>query len=135
MKASNTLHNQLNSLPPYETPKLAAAVESLTPEQIDRLPFGVTLLDANNVIRLLNKTEAESSGFGNRVTVGRLFFVDVAPCMNNSYVRGRIEKARQAGVLDIIFTFVGDFSDSDRELTVRAQSGRDGALWIFIQRA
>lgn len=125
----------MNLLPSFETSKLAAAVEALTPEQIDLLPFGVTLLDANNIVRLRNKTEAEISGFGNRATVGRLFYVDVAPCMNNSFVRGRIEKARQAGLLDITFSFVGDFSDSDRELTVRAQSGKDGGLWIFIQRA
>jgi photoactive yellow protein len=125
----------MTSLPSFETPKLADAIEALTPEQIDQLPFGVTLLDQDNVVRILNKAEAETSGFVGRPTVGRLFFVDVAPCMNNGYFKGRIDRARRDGTLDITFSFVGDFSDAEGELTVRAQSAKDGGTWIFIQRA
>jgi photoactive yellow protein len=125
----------MNALPAFETPKLAEAVEALAPSEIDALPFGATLLDASNIIRIRNKTEAETSGLKDTSTVGRLYFVDVAPCLNNGYFKGKIEKARQNGTLDITFTFVGDFSDSDRELTVRAQSARDGGTWIFIRRS
>jgi photoactive yellow protein len=122
-------------LPTFDTPKLAVAVEALTQHQMDSLPFGVIGLDAHNVVRVYNKTEAECSGFKERTALGRLCFVDVAPCLSNSFFKGRIEKARKEGVLDIRFSFVGDFSDSERELTVRAQSGKDGGFWIFIQRA
>ncbi len=122
-------------LPTFDTPKLAVAVEALTQEQMDNLPFGVIGLDAQNVVRVYNKTEAECSGFKERTALGRFCFVDVAPCLSNSFFKGRIDKARREGALDIRFTFVGDFSDSERELTIRAQSGKDGGCWIFIQRA
>jgi photoactive yellow protein len=123
-----------NSLPAFDTPKLANVIETLTQEELDLLPYGVTGLDAQNLVRVFNKTEAERSGFGQRVAAGRLYFFDIAPCLNNSHFRGRIDKARREGALDIRFSFVGDFSDSERELTVRAQSGKDGGCWIFIQR-
>ncbi len=124
----------MDTLPMFDTPKLAEAVEALSGEQLDLLPFGVTGLDKNNIVRVFNKAEAELSGYGERASLGRLFFTDVAPCMNNGYFKGRIEKALREGTLDIRFTFLGDFSDSDRELTVRAQSASDGGCWIFIKR-
>ena len=121
-------------LPTFETAKLAEAIKSLTPEQIDQLPFGVVGLDSFSVVRLRNR--AEDAMFPQKGSVlGRLFFVDVAPCMNNDYFRGRIDKARRDGTLDITFTFVGDDSDAQRELTVRAQAAKDGGTWIFIKRA
>jgi photoactive yellow protein len=119
----------------FDTPNLSELVAAMTPSELDLLPFGVTLLDAENIVRIRNKPEADLSAFGDRPFVGRQFFVDVAPCMNNGYFKGRIEKARQAGTLDITFTFVGDFTDTNRELTVRAQSAKDGGTWLFIQRA
>jgi photoactive yellow protein len=123
-----------NSLPPFDTPKLADAVERLTQEQLDLLPYGVTGLDAHDIVRVRNRYETELSGYGDRLAVGRLFFADVAPCLNNPYFKGRIEKARRDGTLDITFKFVGDFSDAGRELTVRIQSGKDEGCWIFIRR-
>ena len=93
-------------------------------------------LDSNDQVRVYNATEARLSGYGSsRPSHGRSFFVDVAPCMNNSYFKGLIDKARAAGTLDIRFTFVGDFADRNRELTVRAQSARDGGIWIFHRRS
>jgi photoactive yellow protein len=124
----------MSDLPDFETPRLAEAVEALTQAQIDVLPFGVIGLDPQGVVRLYSKTEATMSGWGTRPTLVRDFFTDVAPCMNNDYFRGRIDKARAAGKLDIRFTFVGDFSDRNRELTVRVQSAKDGGTWIFHKR-
>ena len=122
------------SLPSFDTPRLADAVERFSQEQLDLLPFGVTGLDAQDIVRVRNSYEADISGYGDRLAVGRLFFADVAPCLNNPYFKGRIEKARRDGTLDITFKFVGDFSDAERELTVRVQSGKDEGCWIFIQR-
>lgn len=55
--------------------------------------------------------------------------------MNNGLFKGRIDKAMKSGTLDIEFTFVGDFSDRNRELHVRVQSATDGGVWIFHHRA
>jgi photoactive yellow protein len=125
----------MHGLPAFDTPKLAEAVEKLTPEQLDMLPFGVIGLDAQNMVRVYNKTEAQLSGYDARIARGKLFFTDVAPCMNNGYFKGRIDKALKAGTLDVSFTFIGDFSDRDRELSVRAQAAKDGGVWIFHRRS
>ena len=124
----------MSSLPDFDTIKLADAIESLTPEEVDQLPFGVIGIDAEGAVRVFNKSEAHQSGYGSRPAFGKLFFIDVAPCMNNGYFKGRIDKARASGALDIYFSFVGDFSDSNRELTVRVQSAKDGGTWIAIKR-
>src|SRR5271166_27482 len=116
----------MKTLPDFDLPNLAEAIEALTPEQIDQLPFGVIGLDTQGAVRLYSKTEAEQSGFGSRPAHGKIYFEDVAPCMNNGYFKGRIDKARAAGKLDICCTFTGDFIDRDRDLTVRVQSAKDG---------
>lgn len=122
-------------LPTFSTPDLAGAVEALSRDKLDALPFGVIRLDENNVVQIYNKTEAKNSGRDERPTEGRLFFIDVAPCMDNGYFKGRIEQARKAGKLNISFTFIGDFADRAREISVRAQAANDGGIWIFHQRA
>jgi photoactive yellow protein len=125
----------MNALPDFEIPRLAEAVENLTQEQIDALPYGVIHLDAEETVVLLNKTEARLSGYDARAACGHGFFADIAPCMNNGYFKGRIDKAKRAGSLDIAFSFIGDFSDAEREFDVRVQSSRDGGYWIFNRRA
>jgi photoactive yellow protein len=125
----------VGTLPYFNQAKLAAAIEALTADELDMLPFGVIGLDPSGIVRVYNKTEAQLSGRKGRPTHGQAFFTDIAPCMNNEYFRGRIDKARLAGTLDIAFSFVGDFSDRNRELSVRVQSAADGGLWIFHHRA
>jgi photoactive yellow protein len=125
----------MNPLPEFTAPKLAAAIAMLSPEQINSLPFGVIALDQEGLVRFFSKTEATLSGYRSRPAFGRMFFTDVAPCMDNGTFKGRIDKARQAGPIDICFSFIGDFNDPERELTVRVQSAKDGGIWIFIQRS
>ena len=120
-------------LPDFKTQNLASAVEDLTDEQVDALPFGVIGLAPEGVVRRYNQTEAKLSGI-NFSALGRHFFVDVAPCMNNDYFKGRIDKALRSGKLDLSFSFIGDFADRERELFVRVQSARDGGMWIFHTR-
>lgn len=116
-------------LPSFETPDLAAAVELLQPDEVDQLDFGAVCLDAFGIVRVRNRAEDEL--FPQKISaVGRLFFTDVAPCLNNSHFKGRIDKARAAGTLDIGFKFTRDFEK--RDLRVRVQSGKESGTWIFI---
>ena len=80
-------------------------------------------------------SEASQSGYGARAAVGRHFFTEIAPCMDNESFRGRIDRALAAGKLDIAFTHIGDFADRGRTLDVRVQSATGGGCWIFLQRA
>ncbi len=121
------------SLPSFNTPNLAEAVEALPGDALDELPFGALCLDLQGIVRVYNKARAEQSGRGMMPTKGLSYFADVAPCLDNGYFKGRIDKARAAGALDISFSFIGDFNDRNREIAVRAQPAKDGGTWIFIQ--
>ena len=121
-------------LPDFDAADLARRVEQLATEQIDSLPFGAIRLAADNTILLQSAAERRLSGFGERASLGKHFFHDIAPCMDQEEYRGRIERALAAGKLDLQFTHYGDFEDRDRELTVRVQSASDGGCWIFMRR-
>lgn len=120
--------------PSFDTPQLAQAVEQLSPEVIDCLPFGAIKLDRAGEVTFISQRERELSGRGDRPYIGLAFFTDIAPCMNNPLFKGRIDAALAAGTLDAEFTHVGDFADRERELSVRAQSAADGGVWLFLQR-
>jgi photoactive yellow protein len=122
------------ALPDFHAPDLARVVERMVPEAVDALPFGAIRLDRDGHVVFYSRAERELSGIGTRPTLGRNFFLDIAPCMDNPAFRGRIESARAAGTLDIAFSHVGDFSDRSRELDVRVQSAADQGIWIFLQR-
>ncbi|MDP2357456.1 MAG: hypothetical protein Q8M31_15535 [Beijerinckiaceae bacterium] len=120
-------------LPDFQATRLAEAVEGLSPEALDQLPFGVIKLDPQGVVQVYNREESLRSGRGGMPAVGLQYFIDVAPCMDNGYFKGRIEKARAAGVLNISFEFIGDFNDRNREISVRVQAAKDGGSWIFTK--
>ena len=119
--------------PDFDHPDLARLVETLSADQLDRLPYGIIRLDQDGVVQIYNRTRSEESGRGGMPTIGLSYFDDIAPCLNNGYFKGRIEKARAAGELNIHFQFIGDFNDRDRELDVRVQAAKDGGTWIFIK--
>jgi photoactive yellow protein len=82
-------------LPDFASPRLAEAVEQLSVEQMDALPFGVVLLDPSGVVVRYSKTERRLSGFPHAVE-GRAFFGEIAPCMDTPSLKGRIERAMAA---------------------------------------
>ncbi|MBS0644613.1 MAG: hypothetical protein JSS43_32505 [Proteobacteria bacterium] len=121
-------------MPSFDQPRLARAVEALTPEQIDELPFGSIRLDESNQVVLFSQAEAKLSGY-RRSAAGMDFFADIAPCMNTDSYRGRLERALKAGTVNIEFSHIGDFADQTRELRVRIQSATGGGVWIFMSRS
>lgn len=115
-------------------PDLRARIEQLPPPALDALPFGVIRLDLAGKVTFYSKTEAQQSGFGDRVAIGRDFFTQMAACLGTPEFLRRIEDARNAGTLDILFEQVGDFDDAERELRVRVLSASGGGLWVFLER-
>ncbi|EWY36135.1 hypothetical protein N825_29710 [Skermanella stibiiresistens SB22] len=118
----------------FDMPGLARAVEGLSPAEVDTLPFGAIRLDADDRVVLYSAAEARLSGYGARPALGRAFFTEMAPCMDNPAFRGRIARASAAGRFDLEFGWIGDFSDRSRELQVRVLPATGGGCWIFIRR-
>jgi photoactive yellow protein len=125
---------EVNNVITFDAPELARVIEQLPVDAINRLPFGAIKLNSAGVVQFYSAREAELSGRGNRPVIGMEFFTRIAPCMNTPKFREPIEAAIARGKLDIEFTHIGDFSDRDRELAIRAQSASDGGIWLFLQR-
>lgn len=121
-------------LPDFNTADLADAVERLSIEQLNALPFGVILLDKDDIVVHYTDVERRQSGFPGE-TLGRAFFADIAPCMNNPVFRSRIDDAKRRGVLNIAFEHIGDFTDPHRSIRVRIQSASNGGCWMFLERS
>jgi len=122
------------ALPDFDTPALARAVEALPAAVVDALPFGAIRLAADGTVAYYSAAERRLSGSGSHDRIGLNFFDQVAPCMDNTDFRGRVERASAAGTLDLEFTHIGDFDDRDRELNIRVQPARAGGYWIFLRR-
>jgi len=122
------------TLPDLDQDDLAAAIERLPPEALNTLPFGAIRLNAGGEVVVFNDAEKRLSGFGDRPALGRHFFTQIAPCMNQPGFRGRIDRALAAGDAEIEFGWIGDFSSPERELRVRVTPATGGGCWILIRR-
>jgi photoactive yellow protein len=117
----------------FDTGGLAEAVERMRPEEVDALPFGAIRLDAAGQVSYYSEAERRQSGY-RKEAIGRTFFTEMAPCMDNPQFRGRIEQALARGKLDIPFDYIVDLPSGARgvEVRVRVQSAGDGGCWIFM---
>ena len=117
----------------FDEPNLAKAVEALALEAVNALAFGAIRLDAEGNVVFLSEAERRLSGF-RQDALGRKFFTEIAPCMNNPSFKNRIDRALASGKLDLAFGHVGDFGDRMRALDVRVQAAAAGGCWIFLKR-
>jgi photoactive yellow protein len=124
-----------NLAPSFDEPRLAEAVERLPPDAVDALPYGAIRLDAQGIVTFFSATERKLCGL-RREALGQPFFLEIAPCMDNPEFRGRIEKGRLAGRLDVAFGYVSDMPGGAKDvaLDVRVQAAADGGTWIFLRR-
>jgi photoactive yellow protein len=116
----------------FDAPDLARRIEQLSQSELDRLPFGVILLDPKGTVLFYSETEARQSGYG-KLPLGQNFYA-VAPCMDKDDFRGRIARAQEAGSVDLEFGWSGDFADPKRDLRIRIQSAGRGGVWIMVER-
>lgn len=118
----------------FDEEDLGRRLDALAEEQLHKLPFGVIALDGEGRVRFYSATEAQQSGSAPRSYLGLHFFESVAPCMDTPELRGRIERARAQGTLDLEVGHTGDFSDPNRFFRVRAVAAADGGLWLALLR-
>ena len=115
----------------FDAPNLAAQVEALSQDGIDRLPFGVVLLDPHFTVQYYNATESRLSGYGK--PLGQNFF-EISESPNKGELEARIRHAMEAGPVDLEFSWMGGKGASLRELRMRIQSASRGGVWMFIER-
>jgi photoactive yellow protein len=116
----------------FDEPDLAAHIEQLSQYDLDRLPFGVILLDRDGTVKFYSATEARRSGCDVPMIGQNLYAI--AKCFGTDGFQGRIARASEAGAVDLEFGWTGDYSDRKRDMRIRVQTAHGGGVWIFIDR-
>ncbi len=116
----------------FDAPDLAGDIERLSQYDLDNLPFGVILLDAEGIVLFYSETEARESGYGSR-PLGRNLF-ELSCCFGSDDFRDRVRRAQDEGKVDLEFAWPRDYGNPQSELRIRVQSAQRGGLWLFIER-
>jgi photoactive yellow protein len=91
----------------FAAPGLHARLAQLSPEQLDRLDFGVIGFGADTRVSRYNQPESDAAGLSAPRVLGQPLFTNVAPCLNNFMVAQRFEDAEiDATTLDDTIDYV-----------------------------
>ncbi len=90
----------------FDQPDIMSRLEKETEQQLDAAPFGIVGLDPDMRVKVYNRTESAFSGFSREFVLGRHFFEDVGPCMNNYMVALKLERGETLDeTLDYVLTY------------------------------
>lgn len=120
----------------FAAPGLHGQLAQLSPEQLDRLDFGVIGFDADTVVRQYNQTESEAAGLSPSRVVGQPLFTNVAPCLNNFMVAQRFEDAQDEGAaLDDTIDYVLTLRMRPVKVKLRLLAGAgSNQRYLLVQR-
>jgi len=118
----------------FLSPQDLAALDSLSPSQLDALPFGAVRLDDKGVVGFYNRTQSEIAGVAPAQALGKVFFVDVAPCTNNKVFRGCFTKGVEQKNADLLFNYTFTYKMRPTEVKVHLHRAPSGANWVLIKK-
>ncbi len=105
----------------------------MSPNDLDRLPFGMIQLDGSGRILKYNAVESRLASLEQQAQIGRNFFSEVAPCTKVQAFYGRFKEGVVREQLDTTFTFHFAFKQNPRDVTVRMlYSRRTRSVWVVI---
>ena len=121
-----------NAPPPTVTEVLEAA-DRMTPEELDRAPYGMIQLDATGRILNYNAVESKLASLRKEDAIGKQFFTEIAPCTRVQDFYGRFKEGVIRESLDTSFRFHFAFKQNPRDVTVRLlYSKRTRTVWVLI---
>ncbi len=74
--------------------------------ELDELDFGVVRMTHNNIVVAYNTAESKISGLDKSSTIGKNFFIQIAPCTNNFMVAEKYKENEVDETLPYIFTHI-----------------------------
>lgn len=104
----------------------AGLVNQLTPEELNKLPYGVIVVDGRGKVIHYNDTESRLVGLPREKVIGRYFFGDVAPCARVKEFEGRFRTlvAGQSRLGVETFEFVFHFAKGAQRVLIMLSPGR-----------
>ena len=117
----------------FDQPHALDVLSQAPDSWLDTLDFGVIRLDAQGAVTAYNLRESLLSGFAPEAVIGRQFFTEIAPCMNNPQVAGRLQQAES---LDVIVETVLKLRLRSIPARLRLlKRSRSSAQFLFIERS
>jgi photoactive yellow protein len=97
--------NMLKTVVCMTEPALIERLAMATHAELDALDFGVIKLDSDGRVLAYNGYEQMATGLSRERVLGRPFFAEIGPCMNNAMVAERLMRQHELDVtLDYLFT-------------------------------
>lgn len=117
----------------FVTPAELASLESLSPAQLDALPYGVVKLNDQGAVGFYNRYESELGGIAPADALGKNFFTEIAPCTNNKVFRGCFTKGVEQKEANCLFSYTFTYRMKPTEVKVHLHRGRS-ANWMLIRK-
>lgn len=109
------------------------AADTMVPDELDRLPFGMIQLDRTGRILNYNAVESKLASMPREHALGKQFFTEIAPCTKVQQFYGRFKEGVIRETLDTSFRFHFAFLQSPRDVTVRLlYSKRTRTVWVLV---
>jgi photoactive yellow protein len=120
----------------FEAIDAHCALEALTHDEFDALPFGVIGMDREHVVRRYNATESRLAGLSPNKVLGHPLFTVVAPCMNNFMVAQRFKDAAEtAATLDATIDYVLTLRMRPAKVKMRLLASAEREMsFVLVQR-
>jgi photoactive yellow protein len=112
-------------------------IDKMNQAQLDDLPFGAVLLDANAKIARYNSTEGEITQRDPKAVVGKHFFLDLAACGVGPHFWGRFKQGIMKPSYDEVFPYVFYHEMPETAMLVRMVQSKitsQKAMWILVRR-
>jgi len=108
------------------------ALQGMTKDSFDSLPFGAIKLDRSGIIGVYNVWEAGLARRNQASVIGANFFRDIAPCTDVAAFRGRLDAIRPGDLATHIFDFTFSFPWGTRAVRIRFIVESEDDRWVFI---
>ncbi|HEX4385484.1 MAG TPA: PAS domain-containing protein [Myxococcales bacterium] len=109
-------------------------IDSMTPEALDKLPFGAIQLDEQGKVKAFNIYESNLSHMPKSSVIGKDFFRDVAPCTDVKEFRGQFQQGFADKHLHAKFNYHFAFKQKPRDVSVTLfYSSITATVWVFVQ--
>ena len=107
--------------------------DTMSSDELDKLPFGIIQLDAAGRILNYNAVESKLASLRKEDAIGKQFFTEIAPCTRVQEFYGRFKEGVIHESLDTSFRFHFAFKQNPRDVTVRLlYSRRTRTVWVLI---
>jgi photoactive yellow protein len=107
-------------------------LQRMSESEFDALPFGAIRLDGHNRVELYNAAEADIARRDATQTIGRDFFVEVAPCTNTVDFRGTLDDLVRSGRKNARINYRFRFPWGYRDVRIQFWVPRAAERWIFV---